>query len=156
MTVPDSKYRWRYVQTQCLDCSKEKKVRIDAWNRVNQQWRCLSCAAKKNYIDNPELGKTIRKRRITHGESKNKNNKGHWLYSRWQKMKARCKRWPTYLKKNIQVCNEWENNYMVFKEWAEANNADPSLELDRIDNYGNYEPGNCRWITHQQNCANRK
>ena len=71
-------------------------------------------------------------------------------------MKARCKRWPTYLEKNITVCDEWTDDYVFFKNWAEANGADPALELDRIDNYGNYEPTNCRWITHQQNCANRK
>ena len=30
------------------------------------------------------------------------------------------------------------------------------LELDRIDVNGNYEPQNCRWITHQENCQNRR
>lgn len=29
------------------------------------------------------------------------------------------------------------------------------LEIDRIDNNKGYEPGNCRWATHQQNCQNR-
>lgn len=149
------KGNWRYVLTACLDCKKEKEIRIDAWNRVNQQWRCLSCAKKKNFKDNPNLGKEIGIKCQTHGESRNKNKRGHWLYSRWQKMKARCKRWPTYVEKNIQVCSEWETSYEVFKSWAEANGADPVLELDRIDNKGNYEPTNCRWVTHQQNCANR-
>ena len=155
MIVPDPKQVWRYVQANCLDCNKEKQVRIDAWNRGNQQWRCLSCATKKNYKNNPDLGRLIGEKHITHGDSKNKNKKGHWLYGRWQKIKARCKSWPTYIEKNIQVCDEWKNNYALFKKWAEANNADPSLELDRINNHGNYEPNNCRWITHQQNCANR-
>ena len=150
-----NKYVWNYVQTQCLDCNKEKKIRIDVWNRVKTQWRCLSCAVKKNYRDNPDLKQITAKRCTTHGDSRNKNKNGHWLYSRWQKMKARCKHWPTYIKKNIKVCDEWQNSYEHFKEWAEANNADPSLELDRIDNYGNYEPANCRWVTHKQNCANR-
>lgn len=149
------KKKWRYIDAQCVDCAKEKQVRIDVWNRVNQQWRCLSCAAKKNFNDNPQLVEALKKRNTKHGEAKNKYKKGHWLYERWQKMKARCKRWPTYLEKNITVCKEWEDNYVIFKEWAELNQADPGLELDRIDNHGNYEPGNCRWITHQQNCANR-
>jgi hypothetical protein len=149
------KAKWRYVDAQCIDCGKEKQVRIDAWNRVNQQWRCLSCAAKKNFNDNPQLAEAVKKRNTTHGEAKNKHKQGHWLYGRWQKMKARCRRWPTYLAKNIKVCKEWEDNYAAFKEWAELNQANPFLELDRINNNGNYEPGNCRWITHQQNCANR-
>ena len=29
-------------------------------------------------------------------------------------------------------------------------------ELDRIDNNGNYEKSNCRWITHQENLNNRR
>lgn len=146
---------WRYVQAFCFDCNKEKQVRIDAWNRAQQQWRCLSCATKKNFKDNPKLKEALKEKHITHGESRNKNKKGHWLYSRWQKMKARCKRWPTYLEKNIKVCSEWETSYVAFKQWAEANNANSSLELDRINNYGDYEPNNCRWVTHQENCNNR-
>ena len=147
---------WKYVRTACLDCKKEKEIRIDTWNKTNQQWRCLSCAKKKNFKDNPNLGKEIGVRCQTHGESRNKNKRGHWLYGRWQKMKARCKRWPTYLEKNITVCSEWIDDYVAFRNWSELNGADPALELDRIDNHGHYEPANCRWVTHQQNCANRK
>jgi hypothetical protein len=146
---------WRYVVTQCLDCKKEKEVRIDSWNRVKQQWRCLSCAVKNTFKTNPELSKQIGLKNQTHGESRNKNKRGHWLYTRWQKMKKRCKESPTYIQKNIQVCEEWRKSYEKFKAWSELNGADPKLELDRINNKGNYEPSNCRWITHQQNCANR-
>lgn len=141
--------------TKCLDCEKEKAVRIDAWNRVGGQWRCIKCAVKKVHADDPTISQKIAAKHLTHGESRNKNKRGHWLYGRWQKMKARCKRWPTYVAKNIKVCSEWEASYEKFKEWAELNGADPLLELDRIDNYGDYTPDNCRWITHQQNCANR-
>jgi hypothetical protein len=91
----------------------------------------------------------------THGESRNRKQKGHWLYTRWQRMKRRVRKGPTYLEKGIQVCAEWMNSYPAFRDWCLANGADQSLELDRIDNMGNYCPENCRWVTHAENCRNR-
>ena len=70
-------------------------------------------------------------------------------------MRRRCNESPTYIAKNIQVCSEWAASYVIFKEWCLANGASPDLELDRIDNFGNYCPENCRWVTHQVNCQNR-
>ena len=70
-------------------------------------------------------------------------------------MKRRCKKYPSYLAKGIQVCGEWMASYPAFKKWAEENGADQALELDRTDNYGDYSPGNCRWVTHQVNCQNK-
>ena len=69
---------------------------------------------------------------------------------RWQKMKYRVTHSPTYVERGIQVCAEWKDDFMAFKDWAEANGADRKLTLDREDNDGNYEPDNCRWITQSE------
>lgn len=59
------------------------------------------------------------------------------LYTTWQNMKSRC-----YYNKNI--------NY----NWATSNGYADNLEIDRIDINGNYEPDNCRWITHKEQQQN--
>jgi hypothetical protein len=148
--------RWNYVVALCSQCQTvSKEVRIDQWKSKKCKWICLPCAKKETYTQRPNVKEKLSRAKTKHGESKNKNSKGHWLYGRWQKMKRRCKEYPTYVAKNIQVCEEWKNNYVEFKQWAEANNAAQSLELDRINNFGDYCPENCRWVTHKVNCQNR-
>jgi len=73
------------------------------------------------------------------------------LYDVWKNMKKRCyqniKHWERYKEKNIQVCDEWRNDYMAFRKWALDNGYQKGLSIDRINNAGNYEPSNCRFTT---------
>lgn len=58
----------------------------------------------------------------------------------------------TYYKdKGITVCDEWRNCFDVFKKWALENGYSDGLSIDRVDEDGNYEPSNCRWITYEEN-----
>lgn len=86
---------------------------------------------------------------------------GTRLHRIWKSMKCRCslRTHPTYTNyggRGISVCSEWNNSYSSFKEWSLLNGYSDQLELDRIDVNGNYEPGNCRWVSHHEQTLNRR
>ena len=77
-------------------------------------------------------------------------------YVTWQNMVARC-RYPSspafkyYGGRGITVCDRW----LKFPNFLEDMGIRPGLDfqIDRINNDGNYEPGNCRWLTRAENVA---
>ncbi len=46
-------------------------------------------------------------------------------------------------------------DFIIFRDWALSNGYKDNLEIDRIGNNGDYEPLNCRWVSHQENAQNR-
>lgn len=83
------------------------------------------------------------------------------LYTVWISMKARCghrhnSNYHNYGGRGIGVCNEWKVSFPVFRQWAISNGYGEGLQLDRIDNDGNYCPENCRWVTPSQNSRNTR
>ena len=79
------------------------------------------------------------------------------LYRKWLSMIGRCTLpsqagYSRYGGRGIEVCARWRE----FENFA-ADMSDsfvPGLTLDRIDSDGNYEPGNCRWVTQKQQMLN--
>lgn len=83
------------------------------------------------------------------------------LYNVWRGMNVRCDEpthysYPNYGARGITVCAEWRDGHQAFIEWAIANGYAPGLQIDRINNGGNYEPSNCQWVTAAQNNRNRR
>lgn len=82
------------------------------------------------------------------------------LYRVWISMKSRCnsethKYYSNYGGRKINVCQEWMDDYLSFREWAIKNGYEKGLTIDRIDVNGNYEPNNCRWITIKEQQYNK-
>ena len=75
----------------------------------------------------------------------------------WADMRQRCnnpknKSWDIYGARGIAVCDRWENFEKFLSDMGER---PAGMSLDRINNDGNYEPGNCRWTTNSVQAVNR-
>lgn len=77
------------------------------------------------------------------------------LYHIWNGMKQRCSNpkaigYRYYGGKGVTVCQEWQNSFQAFYDWAVANGYDDNLSIDRRDANGHYCPENCRWTTSKE------
>lgn len=82
------------------------------------------------------------------------------LCSIFNSMRSRCNnpnrpKYKDYGARGIRVCEEWKH-IRNFINWALNNGYEDKKQLDRIDNNGNYEPLNCRWVYPKQNSRNRR
>lgn len=124
------------------ECGKEKVVYLDSLTRgQSKSCGCTRLAA-------------MRSARRTHGLS------SHPLYGIWCAIRQRCfsrtnKAYPHYGGRGIVMCFMWREDAGRFIEWARRNGWAPGLEVDRIDNDGNYEPTNCRLVSRDANQRNR-
>lgn len=81
-------------------------------------------------------------------------------YRAWQTMRSRCLSencvaYPDYGGRGITVCARWLDDPQAFLDDM-GKKPSPLHELDREDNDGNYEPGNCRWVLRSVNDRNRR
>lgn len=98
----------------------------------------------------------------------NMANKCGRIYQLWKSIKYRCnnpnnKSYKNYGGRGIKVCKEWQEDFKIFYDWAMQNgykeeklsNGLNRLTIDRIDNDGDYEPNNCRFVTNAENARNK-
>ena len=136
----------RHVLWKCLcDCGKECLVSSNSLSTGRTQ----SCGCLLNEARSVS--------RITHHMSNEK------IYAVWQGMRKRCfsryhKDYESYGGRGITVCAEWQKSFQAFYDSVSSlqHFGEKGYSLDRINNDGNYEPGNVRWATQKDQMNNTR
>jgi hypothetical protein len=128
---------------QC-DCGVVKEIRI---SHV-QQGRTVSCCCAR-----PERARRMGQSTKRHGLK----DSPEW--SVWSSMRQRCNSpshhaYANYGERGIMICERWSSFENFYADMGPRPSSAHSL--DRVDNNGHYEPGNCRWATKLEQGANRR
>ena len=128
----------------------------------NSYWHCrCDCGALKTVQGGhlktghtKSCGCLDKARKTIHGKCESSE------YAAYRGMKQRCYNeegtaYPGYGGRGITVCPRWLNSVEDFlKDMGPK--PSPEYSIDRIDNDGNYEPGNCRWATKTEQSINQR
>jgi len=128
-------------------CDERKLVEVDARNLRSGHTKSCGCLMKERAAE----------AHTKHGLSY------HPIRRVYTNMHSRCENPKTYGYeryggRGIKVCEEWsgESGFKTFYTWAVASGWESGLELDRVDDDGDYSPHNCRFVKHSVNAKNRR
>lgn len=140
------------------------KLTVVCLERKPAHWFCRCECGETRVVRGTELVHAKAKacgrkcgRSFKHGYAR---GRGTPEYRSWYEMVRRCtashrKEAKWYRDRGIKVCDRWLNDFTAFLADM-GPKPSPKHSIDRINNDGNYEPGNCRWATMKEQIANRR
>ncbi len=145
-TLNKRKRRFCLVSCSGDGCNNTYKTETSLYKHKDNGKFCVECQKKRK-----------KEKSTTHGKSKNNS------YKRWTNIKSRCYSpkhlsYHRYGARNIGMCEEWINDYLSFEKYISSldNAYMGTRSIDRINNNGNYEPGNLRWASKKTQSDNQE
>jgi hypothetical protein len=147
---PSATHRHKMLRCQCV-CGVVRDI-VATNARLGLSTGC-GCRRRR---EKPPKAAKPKGRAPVHGHAS--GGKISPTYMTWQAMRGRCEnprnvKYLSYGARGIQVCARWADFTLFLADMGERPSGHT---IDRVDNDGDYEPGNCRWATPKQQSANQR